>query len=125
MAKSELVIRLGIEGGGNDIFRTPRPSGGWQFHVEGSSMDMDENDDEVWRYYASEPFSTIEEALRSISENGAWVCYYPCEIHADYRKFFWELVQKMGTGFKGQRAASWQRRKNDWRRRCNGIPMME
>lgn len=44
MAKKELVLDLGLEGGGATIYRTPLASGGWQFHVEGSSMFLDDND---------------------------------------------------------------------------------
>lgn len=49
MAEKEVVLELGVEGGGATVFRTPLASGGWQFHVEGSSMYLDENDDEGWR----------------------------------------------------------------------------
>jgi hypothetical protein len=53
MPDKEMVLELGVEGGGAAIFRTPLASGGWQFHVEGSSIYLDENDDEAWRRWSS------------------------------------------------------------------------
>jgi hypothetical protein len=49
MAKHELVLELSLEGGGVTIYRMPAATGGWQFHLGGSAIDLDENDSEVWR----------------------------------------------------------------------------
>ena len=53
MPDKEMVLELGVEGGGATIFRTPLASGGWQFHVDGSSIYLDENYDEDWRRWSS------------------------------------------------------------------------
>ena len=40
---AELVLSLGVEGGGFRIYRTPLASGGWQFHeAEGSMLILDD-----------------------------------------------------------------------------------
>src|SRR4051794_23438420 len=72
MADKEPILKLGVEGGGATVYRTPLGSGGWQFHVKRSSMYLDENDDEGWRSWRSEPVLSVEEALRSIAEDGSW-----------------------------------------------------
>ena len=66
MVDKETVLELGVEGGGATIFRTRSDTGEWHFHVEGSSMYLDENDDEVWRSWSCEPVRSIEEALREV-----------------------------------------------------------
>src|ERR1700732_3330130 len=93
MADKELVLELGVEGGGATVFRSPLGAGGWRFHVEGSSMYLDENADESWPSWSSEPVGTIEEAVRSISKDGSWVFFYPIRVHPEYRTSVWELVQ--------------------------------
>src|SRR5688572_11900928 len=95
MDEKELVLKLGVEGGGATIYRRPVGSGGWQFHVEGTSMFLDENDDEDWRSWTREPVPTIRDALRSIAEGGSWVFFHPISVHPEYRKVVWELAQEI------------------------------
>ena len=52
----KLVLKLSNEGGGMSIYRTPVEPGGWQFQVGGSTIDLDENDSEIWRSWQTEPF---------------------------------------------------------------------
>ena len=73
MAKAELILELGLEGGGLSVYRTPTGSGDWQFHVTGSTIDLDETDDEAWRSWGTEPFPSLSEALRSVTKDGSWV----------------------------------------------------
>jgi hypothetical protein len=83
MADKELVLELGVEGGGATVFRTPLDSGGWQFHVEGNSLYLDENDDESWRSWHSQPVLSIEEALASVAKDGSWFFFYPLTVHPE------------------------------------------
>jgi hypothetical protein len=85
MADKELVLELGVEGGGASVFRTPHAADGWQFHVEGTSMYLDEIDDEGWRCWTSQPVLTVEEALRAVAEHASWVFFYPVTVHPDCR----------------------------------------
>jgi hypothetical protein len=93
MAGRELVLELGLEGGGMSVYRTPAESGGWQFHIGGSSIDLDENDSEVWRSWQTEPFTSLDEALRSVTKDGSWVIFFPTNVHPDYRAMLWQLAQ--------------------------------
>src|SRR5207249_2648861 len=122
---------IGVEGGGVSIYRTPLASGGWQFHEQGSSMMILDDDDggmeEVWDHWTSEPVKTIQEAvepakaiqeaikpvqtiqeiIRSIAEDGSWVLWYPVTIHADYRYDIWELVQEIVLTLPDKRKRWW------------------
>jgi hypothetical protein len=118
MPDKELVLDLGVEGGGATIFRTPFASGGWQFHVEGSSMYLDENDDEDWRGWSSKPVLSIEDAVRSISNDGGWLFFYPISIHPDYRPAVWELVQATAGKLPNERRSMWKHRRADWQHQC-------
>lgn len=118
MADKEMVLKIGIEGGGATIFRTLLDGGGYQFHVEGSSMYLDENDDEGWRTWANEPFQTIQGALRSISTNGSWVLCFPVSVHPEYRTIIWALAQEVARKLSGANSTVWERRREDWLRKC-------
>ncbi len=122
MAEKEVVLELGVEGGGATVFRTRLGSGGWQFHVEGSSMYLDENDDEGWRSWRSEPALSMEEALRSVADDGSWVCFYPVTVHPEYRAAVWELAQAAAGRLPEGRRQMWQRRSQDWHRLCRQGP---
>src|ERR1043166_1130045 len=82
---AELVLSLGVEGSGVGIYRTPLTSGGWQFHVDGSGMRnvVDDNGamEEGSGYSTRKPVKTIQEALRSIAEDGSLVYWLPISIH--------------------------------------------
>ena len=58
-----LIADIGVEGGGVTIFGKMSESV-WSFWTEGTSMDLDENDDEVWRSWSSEPVSGCSLPLR-------------------------------------------------------------
>ncbi len=94
MATKELVLNIGCEGGGAEVYRTPLASGGFQFHVEGNSMFLDENDDEAWRDWKKEPVETIQAALRSISPDGSWIYFFPIMVHPEYGKAVWQCFEE-------------------------------
>ena len=115
----ERVLAVGTEGGGASVFRTPLGTGVWQFHIEGTSIGMDDNDNEEWRSWQSKPFQTIEEAVRSISANGDWLFFYPTSIHPDYRTAVWNLVQETLPILPDERRTRWAERMRDrWQNRC-------
>jgi hypothetical protein len=122
MADRELVLELGVEGGGATIYRTPLVSGRWQFHVEGTSMYLDENDDEGWRSWRTEPVLNIEEALASVANDGSWVFFYPVKVHHEYRTIVWQLVQAEASKLSEGRIKMWQRRSHDWQHLCQQEP---
>jgi hypothetical protein len=122
MDEKEVVLELGVEGGGATIFRTPLGSGGWQFYVEGSSMYLDENDNEDWRSWRSEPVLNIEEALRSVANDCSWIFFYPVTVHPEYRAAVWELVRAAASKLPEGRKAVWEPRGRDWQRMCQQEP---
>jgi hypothetical protein len=77
-----VVAEIGAEGGGSTIYG--RESGGvWSFRTEGTSMDLDENDDEVWRSWSSESVGSFDLALPK-----DWPLCYPVGIHPDFVGWF-------------------------------------
>ena len=118
MADGEPVLELGVEGGGATVVRTPSGAGGWQFHVEGASMSLDEIDGEDWRPSASSRVATVEDALRAVAADGTWVLSYPLTVHPDYRATVWELARQAARSLPEHLAAVWERRRPVWERLC-------
>lgn len=118
MAEKEVVLEIGVEGGGATIYRTPLSSGGWQYHVEGSSMYLDENDDEDWRSWSTEPVDSVRVAIQSIAKDGSWVFYYPISVHPEYGKTVWELTQETASKLTTEHSGMWKARSQDWQRLC-------
>ncbi len=118
MAGTELVLELGVEGGGAAIHRTTLASGGYQFHVEGNSLCLDENDDEEWRHWTTEPVGTVQHALRLIDKDGLWILFYPISVHPEYRADVWHLVQELAVALPHAHGRRWKTRSQDWRRLC-------
>jgi hypothetical protein len=118
MGEAELVLKLGVEGGGAAVFRTPHGTDGWQFHVEGTSMYLDENDDEGWRSWRSPSVQTLGEALSAIADDGSWVLFHPITVHTDYRAAVWELARAAADKLPEGDRELWDRRSRDWRRLC-------
>ncbi len=46
-------------------------------------MDLDENDDEVWRSWSSEPVSSLDDVLPR-----DWPVFHPVEIHPEFVEWF-------------------------------------
>jgi hypothetical protein len=118
MAEKEVVLEVGVEGGGATIYRTLLASGGWQYHVEGSSMYLDENDDEDWRSWTTEPVDSVRVALQSIAEDGSWVFFYPTSVHPEHGKIVWELAQEAASRLTTESSKVWTARSRDWQRLC-------
>jgi hypothetical protein len=57
-----VIVEMGVEGGGATIYGH-QVSGAWTFWQEGTSMFLDDNDDEDWRSWTSEPVSELSLAL--------------------------------------------------------------
>src|SRR5262249_41809490 len=103
-------------------YRSRLGSGGWQFHVEGSSLYLDENDDEGWRSWSSEPVLSIEEAVRLIADDGSWIFFSPVGVHPEFRTALWELAQDAAGKLPEGRRALWERHCRDWQRLCQQGP---
>jgi hypothetical protein len=86
-----LVADIGVEGGGLSIYG--RESGGtWSFWKEGSSMDLDENDDEIWRAWSSDPVPDLGLLLPE-----EWPLFHPLSIHPAFLPWFRQAYEKAGA----------------------------
>lgn len=118
MNEKELILKLGVEGGGATIFRTPLGSGSWHFHVESGSISAEDIDD--WHYWRREPVGTIEEALESIGKDGDWIYWSPITIHPEYRTLLRKLVRDAARQLSEERKESWECFPGDkWKRKCD------
>ena len=93
MSDSEAVLKIGVDGGGATVFRTPEGAGGWRFHVETTSLNSESNDSETWQSSTHGPVSSISKAIRLIAADDSWVFYQPLKIHPDYRATVRELYE--------------------------------
>jgi hypothetical protein len=118
VSEKELVLQLGVEGGGADIYRTPLAAGGWKFHVEGSTMFLDDNDDEDWRSWIGKPVEAIEQALQSVAKDGSWACFYPIKVHPEYRTTVWELVLRAAASLPEGLSRGWEHSRYRWQELC-------
>lgn len=119
MVAKELVLSIGCEGGGAEVYRTALASGGFQFQVEGSSMFLDDNDEEGWRRWESEPVETIQAALRSISADGSWIYFSPIMVHPEYRHAVWQHVEENQSARTDNLADLWHRSRQRWLEACS------
>ena len=77
-----IVAEIGMEGGGVTIFGN-RSERGWTFWTEGRSIDLDENGEEVWHSWSSEPVSDLDLVLPR-----DWPIFDPSTIHPDLSDWF-------------------------------------
>jgi len=83
-----LIADIGVERGGVTIFGKKSESI-WLFWTEGTSMDLDENEDEVWRSWSSESVSSLDLALPS-----DWPLFHPVQIRPDFLDWFRAAYEK-------------------------------
>jgi hypothetical protein len=74
----------GVEGGGVEICGT-QSDGIWTFWTKGTSIDLDENDDEVWRSWSSKPGSSLDLVMPK-----GWPLFHPIDIHCEFLEWFSE-----------------------------------
>ena len=83
-----LIAEMGVEGGGTTIFGT-QEDGVWSFWTLGTSMDLDEIDDEAWRSWSSEPVTSLDLVVPR-----DWPIFYPSKIHPDFVEWFRQAYEK-------------------------------
>ena len=79
-----LIAGIGVEGGGAEIYGT-HSDGVWTFWTKGTSIDLDENDDEVWHSWSSEPVTNLDLVVPK-----DWTLFHPIEVHSDFVEWFRE-----------------------------------
>lgn len=86
----ELIFHWGLEGYGAEIYRITE-KGKVRFLKKYSSMDMDENDAEVWRQGVIE-YGKFEEYWDEHVSQEQWLHYHPIYLHPDYKPFVREFL---------------------------------
>jgi len=118
MANPELVFKLGLEGGGAAVFRTPLASGEFTFHTEINNFCLDDDDNEEWRETATPHYTTISAALDAIESDGLWILFRPIMVHPEYRAALWQIVQDIVPTLQEECIERWTHQRNKWRERC-------
>lgn len=91
----ELTLSIGCEGGGQDIYRKKTESGGWKYSVEGSSMGLNEDDEEETHSWAHDAGDTFDEAIESLGLGESLVMFSPVKIHPECREAMWAIVSRI------------------------------
>jgi hypothetical protein len=86
----ELIFHWGLEGYGAEIYRITE-DGKVRFMKRYSSMDMDENDDEIWRHGEVE-YKSFEAYWNEFVAQEHWLHYHPVYLHPDYKPFVREYL---------------------------------
>lgn len=116
MAVKERILALGTEGGGATIFRTCSDTGEWQYHVEKTAMDLDENNVDVSRSWTIQPVHSLEDALRDVYD--PWVHFWPTEIHPEYRSLVRQLFETAAANLSLEQREMGKSQAAEWRRLC-------
>ena len=103
------IARMGVEGGGITIYGR-NSEGVWTFWSEGTSMDLDENDDEIWRSWSPEPVSSLDLVVPK-----DWLMFHPSMIHPDFVGWFREAYERERSILpEGQRGYQDEHRHARW-----------
>ena len=86
----ELIFHWGLEGYGAEIYQITE-NGKVRFLKRYSSMDMDENDDEIWRHGEVE-YRSFEDYWNEFVSQEHWLHYHPVFLHPDYKPFVREYL---------------------------------
>ena len=109
----EVVLDLGVEGGGLTIYRARSEAGTWVYYKRTSSIWFDDDDNEAWQYRASEPAPSFEELLGT-----EWAWFTPISVHPEYRQSVWDLVQDRARVLEDEELRMWDRKKHRWQALC-------
>jgi hypothetical protein len=94
-AKTDVVFKLGFEGGGLEITRFTTAEGKEYFVTSGCYMTMDDNDDEDWISWKNEPTASFAGSLAELQMGTDMLCITPLVVHPDYRQTVREYVDKL------------------------------
>ena len=86
----ELIFHWGLKGYSAEIYRITENEKN-RFLKRYSSMDMDENDDEIWRHGEVE-YKTFEDYWNEFVSQEHWLHYHPVYLHPDYKLFVREYL---------------------------------
>ena len=87
-----VIACMGVEGGGATVYGH-QENGEWSFWQEGSSMYLDDNDDEAWKSWATDPVADLLSALPK-----GWFKMHPTEIHPEFVTLLRNEYERCGGG---------------------------
>ncbi|MBK9528107.1 MAG: hypothetical protein IPO41_07255 [Acidobacteria bacterium] len=100
-AETDVVFELGFEGGGLEVTRYRAVNGKVYFRTSGTSMTLDEKDDEKWIDWEDEPVASFEGSLAELRLGTNILCITPISVHPDFRltvrTYIEELLAKVTT----------------------------
>src|SRR5688572_6038770 len=88
---AEIILDIGIEGGGETVYGR-RAATGWTFVSHGSSIGLDENDDELWTDWERGPETDLARLLPP-----EWHLFSPRRVHPEFVGWFREAYAKATT----------------------------
>ncbi len=102
-----VIVKLRFEGGGVTICGR-QTDGVWSLWKEAGAMYFDENDEENWRFWSSDPVSELSELLPK-----EWWMLSPIEIHPEFvaplRREYERCLAAGGGNARGFRHDRWSR----------------
>lgn len=98
-AEPDVVFKLGFEGGGLEVTRYRTADRKVYFRTTGTSMTLDENDDEAWVDWEDEPVASFEGTLAELRLGTDILCITPLFVDPDFcrpvREYIEELLAKV------------------------------
>lgn len=95
LAKSDVILELGFEGGGIEVTRYTTPNGKVYFRNSGSSMRLDHNDDEEWVNWQDDPVTSFDGALLEMKIGIDMLAIRPILIHRDFSQAVREHIEAL------------------------------
>jgi hypothetical protein len=103
-----LIIRLAVEGGGAKVFGR-EVDGVWSYWHEGNSIQEEDDEDNDWKRWTSQPVANLADALPSI-----WVMMSPIELHPSFIGRFREQYEVQLAKLSAEERVMQKHRHGDW-----------
>jgi NAD-dependent deacetylase len=109
----ELVLRIAWEGGDMRIYRNQTEKGGSRYRIEGSSMTINDEEEEGVATWESDAGNTLEEAIASLKMRGeeTLIALSLIKILPECRQAVWDIINRLAKN------APQEFLKSDWTQR--------
>lgn len=94
-AESDILFKLGFEGGGLEVTRYRTAEGKTYFRTSGTGMRLDKNDDEEWVGWEDEPGASFAGALAELKMGTEILAIRPLLVHPDFLDTVKEYIESM------------------------------
>lgn len=89
----EKIFQYGVEGGGETLYKDEE-NGSIIFHTQGSSLSLDDNDEEQIKKW-KRTYKNFEDFWNTYIKNEKWFWFYPVFIHPDVRDVVKKELEKL------------------------------